>query len=129
MQSYFSIRRWSILKIWYRLWSIRWFRFFIPRWSWYFKCIVFVWLFYLFSWIVDVKVWFSNISILCERQSNSLWRWDVLLFSQFTNIVSILYYSLHCYMLLSNFFCSIQGLYDCMLLSCHIRVSEWVHTL
>ena len=56
-------------------------------------------------------------SILSARLSNSLKDLDVLLFLEFRNMVSILYYTftefiILLYTFLVNFFCSIQTLYD-----------------
>ena len=60
---------------------------------------------------------FSFKSILSARLSNSLKDSDVLLFLEFRNMVSILYYNftefiILLYTFLVIFFCSIQTLYD-----------------
>ena len=55
--------------------------------------------FYIFPCIAKGKVWYSNIFInifrfiLSARLSNSLWGSVVLLFSEFINIVSTLFYN------------------------------------
>ena len=71
----------------------------IPRWRWCFKFTVFVWLFIFFQ--VYYMLRFDGARylsllfkfILSERLSDSLWGSDVLLFSEFTNLASILFYN------------------------------------
>ena len=41
----------------HRIWSIRWLKFSIPCQRWYFKFIIFVWLFCIFLCLVNAKVW------------------------------------------------------------------------
>ena len=71
----------------------------IPRWRWCFKFTVFVWLFIFFQVYYMLRfdgaryLSFLFKFILPERLSDSLWGSDVLLFSEFTNLVSILFYN------------------------------------
>ena len=112
-----------ILNIWYRIWSIREFKFFILCWSWCFKFIVLRWLSYICPYIENAENWWSNIfffllkSILSVRLSNSLRGSDVSLFLEFINIASL--FVLYIYWIhdigthfYSDFSCSIQRLYD-----------------
>ena len=64
-----------------------------------FYVIIFVWIFYIFSCIVYAKIYlkriyhFSLSLFLSERFNNNLRGSDVLLFSEFINVVSILFYN------------------------------------
>ena len=76
----------------------------IPCQRWYFKFNIFVWLFYIFPWIVkpDKATYLSFIFkfIISKKLSNSLWGSDLLLFSEFINIVSTLFYNFIEFMIL-----------------------------
>ena len=81
-----------IFKIWYWI-TIRWFKFFISCWSWYFKFIIFAWLFWYFSMhnicrdLMGKQIYhfFFNF-IFCERLSMKIRCLNIL-----RNIVSILF--------------------------------------
>ena len=77
------------------------------------------------KWLNQWETFLSHLShiyqfIFSERLSNSLWGSDVLLFSEFLNIVSILFYNFIEFIIYivvsfsSNFFCLIQKIYDLM---------------
>ena len=71
----------------------------IPCWSWYLKSIIFVWFFYIYYAyyayyaLINQHMFLSFSSLFYLWDLTRLWESSVLLFSEFINIVSILFYN------------------------------------
>lgn len=84
------------LNIWHKVLFVRYVKFIITYWGWYFKFIVFIPLFGVFSCIVDTDnaIYLSLLfqSFLSEQLSTNLCESENLIFPEFMNVVPILYY-------------------------------------